>query len=181
MARPVLFSQPRIAAQGGRSIQRFGGKRHRPAASAVPSGMGVSHLIRRQKRGCPALAMPRVSCRMACHSRPVGPTTGCRNRGLPCTDFPPPHRASVTLVRHDVNATRSASNRGSLRSCRPRSPLCRKDRANHQSNSQSTRRYPSRSSPPNVGTPLRVCHGRVRPSWANGPGERPPPCSCKEC
>ena len=84
----------------------------------------------------------------------------------------PPPPAPVTLVRHDFSATRSASNRGNLRSCRPRSPLCRKDRANHQSNSQSTRRYPSRSPDiprANVGTPLGVCHRRIRPSGANDP------------
>ena len=90
----------------------------------------------------------------------------------------PGRRRPVPLVRHDVSATRSASNRGSLRSCRPRSPLCRMDRANHQSNSQSTRRYPSRSPDiptANVGTPLRGCRGRIRP-WANDRGERRPPC-----
>lgn len=96
----------------------------------------------------------------------------------------PPPPAPVTLVRHDFSATRSASNRGSLRSCRPRSTLCRKDRANHQSNSQSTRRYPSRS--PDI-LPRTLAHpwgyvigGSAHPGQMTQPNVDAPACSFKE-
>jgi hypothetical protein len=94
-------------------------------------------------------------------------------------------RALVALVRPDVSVTRSASNRGSLQSYRPRLPPCRKDRSNHQSNSRLTRRYPSRSphrlSPPNVGTPLRGCHRRICPPQSKDPGGRRPAMLLIEC
>jgi hypothetical protein len=49
-------------------------------------------------------------------------------------------------------------------------PLCRKDRASHRSSSQSTRRYPSSSSPASVGTPLETyVVGGCRRAGANVP------------
>ena len=99
----------------------------------------------------------------------AGPTCLCAMRGQYLD-----RRAFVTLVRPDVSVTRSASNKGSLQSYRPRLSLSRKDQSNHQSNSRLTRRYPSRSphrlSPPNVGTPLRGCHRRICPPPEQRPG-----------
>ena len=110
----------------------------------------------------------------------AGPTCLCAMRGQYLD-----HRASVTLVRPDISVTRSASNKGSLQSYRPRLSLSRKDQSNHQSNSRLTRRYPSRSphrlSPPNVGTPLRGCHRRICPPQSKDPGGRRPAMLLIEC